>query len=295
MVQPILGVRARPRPDCGLTVHRFARYVAIGDSSTEGLDDPDGRGGYRGWANRLAEAIARAQGGGTQGPPLRYANLGVRGNSTRQIREEQLEPALAMSPDLVTLFTGTNDVVALRFDAAAVARDVEYMQRSLIAAGATVLGFTLPDLSPVMPIAKPIAGRVRALNDALKAASRASGAIMVDFAAHPVGSDPRLWSPDRLHANAAGHARIAAALAWALGLPGTNQDWSKPLPPTPSPSLWRRLVLEATWVRDYLIPWGWRHLRGRSSGDGRGPKRPRLLPVEPGRHKGGPYIPDSGA
>ena len=77
----------------------FARYVAIGDSSTEGLDDPDGRGGYRGWANRLAEALAAAQ-----ASPLLYANLGVRGRSTRQIRDEQLEPAAAMRPDLVTLF-----------------------------------------------------------------------------------------------------------------------------------------------------------------------------------------------
>ncbi len=52
---------------------RFKRYVAIGDSSTEGLQDPDGAGGYHGWANRLAERVAQAQGG------LLYANLGVRG------------------------------------------------------------------------------------------------------------------------------------------------------------------------------------------------------------------------
>lgn len=252
---------------------RVARYVAIGDSSTEGLDDPDGQGGYRGWANRLAEAIATAQGS------LLYANLGVRGRTTRQIRDQQLEPAAAMRPDLVTLFSGTNDVVALRFDADAVARDVEHMQRTLIAGGATVLGFTLPDLSTVMPLARPIAPRVRALNEALRQASARSGATMVDFAAHAVGSDPRLWSADRLHANSAGHARIAAALAWALGLPGTNEDWSKPLPDAPSPTLGERLAAEIRWGRDFLLPWTWRHLRGRSSGDGHGPKRPHLEPV----------------
>ena len=37
---------------------RFERYVAIGDSTAEGLDDPDGRGGYRGWANRLERFAA---------------------------------------------------------------------------------------------------------------------------------------------------------------------------------------------------------------------------------------------
>lgn len=75
---------------------QFKRYVAIGDSSTEGLQDPDGNGGYRGWANRLAERVAESQGG------LLYANLGVRGKRSREIRAEQLGPALAMNPDLVS-------------------------------------------------------------------------------------------------------------------------------------------------------------------------------------------------
>ena len=35
----------------------YQRYVALGDSSTEGIDDPDGAGGYRGWSQRLAERI----------------------------------------------------------------------------------------------------------------------------------------------------------------------------------------------------------------------------------------------
>lgn len=254
----------------------FARYVAIGDSSTEGLDDPDGRGGYRGWANRLAERVAAAQ-----PSPLLYANLAIRGRSTRQIRDQQLEPALALRPDLVTLFSGTNDVVKPRFDARAVGNDVELMQRRLIEAGATVVGFTLPDLSLVLPVARPIAGRVRALNDALRHASAASGAILVDFAKHPVASDPRLWGEDRLHANSTGHARIAAALACALDLPGTDETWSHPLRTPWSPSAWARVAAEIRWQRDYFVPWVWRHLRGRSSGDGRGPKRPTLSVFDP--------------
>jgi lysophospholipase L1-like esterase len=255
----------------------FERYVAIGDSSTEGLDDPDGRGGYRGWANRLAAHVAAAQ-----PSPLLYANLGIRGRSTRRIRDEQLAPAVAMRPDLVTLFSGTNDVVALRFDADAVAHDVEHMQRTLIDGGATVLGFTLPDLSRFTPLARPIAGRIRALNDALRRASASSGAILVDFATNSVGSDPRLWSLDRLHANSEGHARIAAALAGALGLP-TDDSWASPLPPEPPRSWGEALAAEIRWGYDYFLPWVWRHLRGRSSGDGLGAKRPHLAPVrQPG-------------
>src|SRR5262245_63912430 len=91
-------------------VHRrFERYVALGDSSTEGLDDPDGRGGYRGWANRLAERIADLEGS------LLYANLGVRGLRTADIRATPLAPALAMKPDPATVVSGTHDVVGRSF------------------------------------------------------------------------------------------------------------------------------------------------------------------------------------
>ncbi len=255
------------------TTPRFERYVAIGDSSTEGLDDPDGRGGFHGWANRLAERIAVIQGS------LLYANLGVRGLRTREILEEQLKPALALRPDLATLFTGTNDLVAKAFDPAHVAADVLTMQSALVAQGATVLTFTLPDLTPVMPLAHRILPRVLALNDALRRASATSGAILVDVALHPVASDPRLWSEDRLHANAEGHARIAAALGHALGLPGSDGGWADPLPDPPAPTRFERVAAELRWGRRYLVPWIWRHFRGRSSGDGRTAKRPALEPV----------------
>src|SRR4030095_11120467 len=116
---------------------RFERYVAIGDSSTEGIDDPAGRGAYRGWSQRLAERLATVQGG------LLYANLAIRGRTTRRIRDEQLAPALAMRPDLATMFSGTNDVVAPRFDLGSVAADMEHMLHMLVEGGATVLTFTL--------------------------------------------------------------------------------------------------------------------------------------------------------
>lgn len=251
-------------------IPRFTRYVAIGDSSTEGLDDPDGAGGFRGWANRLAERIAAVQ------DELLYANLAVRGRSTRQIRESQLEPALAMRPDLVTLFSGTNDVVRRGFDPDRVALDVREMHRALIGQGATLLTFTLPDLTPVMPAARWIAPRVELLNRILREVSAESGALLVDLASHPVATDPRLWSDDRLHANSLGHQRIAAALAQALGLPGTDSSWSLPLPPTAPASSLQHLTSEFRWARRHFMPWVWRHLHGRSSGDGRRPKRPEL-------------------
>lgn len=252
----------------------FARYVALGDSSTEGLDDPDGQGGYRGWSQRLAERLHAST-----SPNLHYANLAIRGLTTAQIRATQLAPALAMGPDLATVFCGTNDVTAFRFDVHAVAADIAHMQRALVSSGATVLTFTLPDLTPLMPLARLIAPRIAALNRALADASRATGTILVDFAAHPVATDIRLWSNDRIHANSAGHARIADALAHALHLPASDHSWSHPLPTTVRPSRLQRCQSELNWLHRHLLPWLFQTLAGRSSSRGRGAKRPRLAPL----------------
>ncbi|HYM80490.1 MAG TPA: SGNH/GDSL hydrolase family protein, partial [Candidatus Limnocylindria bacterium] len=255
---------------------RFERYVAMGDSSTEGIDDPDESGGYRGWSRRLAQRIAEVQGS------IWYANFGVRGRTTHQILRQQLAPALAMRPDLATVFSGTNDVAGRRFDVDALAHDMEEMQRALIAGGATVLTFTLPDLTPVMPIARWIAPRIRALNEALRGASARTGAILLDFAAYSVGSDPRIWSVDRIHANAIGHTRIAEALAHALELPGTDDSWSRPLPPLAPKTRWEWLAAEMNWTRRYLLPWIGRGLRSRLADSPRERGKPTLQLVEAG-------------
>lgn len=249
---------------------QWARYVAIGDSSTEGLDDPDGTGGYRGWADRLAQHLADAQG------TVAYANLAVRGRRTGQVRDEQLASALAMRPELCTVFTGTNDVVARRFDLRQLERDISAIHDALRGAGTTLLTFTLPDLAPVLPPARLVTPRVMALNAVLRSVSARSGAICVDLAAHAVASDPRLWSEDRLHANALGHARIAAALAHALGVAGADSHWASPFPVPWRPTVAERVVAGMSWSRRHFLPWLLRHARGRSSGDGRSAKRPAL-------------------
>jgi lysophospholipase L1-like esterase len=251
----------------------YERYVAIGDSTSEGLDDPDGHGGYRGWANRLAEKLAAVQG------RVWYANLAVRGRTTCQIRDEQLARAVALRPNLATCVAGTNDVLRGRFDAQSFHEDLYAMQSALVQQGATVLTFTLPDLTPVMPFARILGNRVALLNDAIRDSCARSGAILCDLAAHPVASDPRLWSDDRLHANSAGHARIADALAYHLGLPGTSETWREPLPERPASTAMDAVRAELAWGRNHLLPWFWRHLRGRSSGDGITCKFPELTLV----------------
>ncbi len=255
---------------------RYLRYVAIGDSSTEGLEDPNPDGTYRGWANRFAEHVAAAQ-----AEPLLYANLAVRGRKTREVRDEQLALALAMQPDLATVFAGVNDVARASCDVPRVAADLEFMFASLRAQGATVLTITMPDLSAVVPLAKLMRERLLVLNDLVRAAAERTGTHCIDLDGSDVTRDLRLWHPDRLHANTEGHRRIALALAAAVGAAPNDDAWAAPLPPRRPPNAAERLGAELAWARDYFVPWVWRHMRGISSGDGRSAKRPALEPVEP--------------
>src|SRR5579875_2532740 len=89
-------------PLAGFPVEKF---VALGDSFTEGLEDPDPRGGYRGWADRFAEMLAITH------PGLRYANLAVRGKMLGEVVTDQLPVALTMAPALVSVAAGGNDLL----------------------------------------------------------------------------------------------------------------------------------------------------------------------------------------
>ncbi|WP_214105416.1 SGNH/GDSL hydrolase family protein [Acrocarpospora catenulata] len=251
----------------------YLRYVAVGDSQTEGLNDGDELTGYRGWADRLAESLAVWE------PELRYANLAVRGKLAAQVRAEQTDAALALEPDLVTVAAGMNDLPRSGFSAAAVAAEVEAMLAAFTAAGARVVTFTYPDVARIAPLVRHLRPRVLDLNERIRAAAERHGVVLVDTFPYEVCTDPRLWSPDRLHANPLGHARIAAMVADALAVPGSDRSWADPLPTLPPVPAWRRARTELAWGAGFLAPWVVRRIRGRSSGDGRTAKRPDLLPV----------------
>ena len=258
------------------TAPPYARYVALGDSQTEGLGDGDDTVGLRGWADRLAELLARHH------PGLRYANLAVRGRTAGEIHAQQLAPALALRPDLVTVVAGMNDLLRPRFDADEVAGHLRAMFAALTGQGARVATLTFPDLARITPLARPLAPRVDALNTRVRQAAEEYGVVVAETAHHPVVTDPRLWSTDRLHASPLGHERIAAAMAYTLGLPGSDDTWNRPFPtPYPAPAGWRAARAELRWAGGFLGPWLGRRLRGRSSGDGRTARRPDLLPWSP--------------
>ncbi|TYK45916.1 SGNH/GDSL hydrolase family protein [Actinomadura decatromicini] len=254
-------------------MRRIRTYVAIGDSFTEGLDDPypGGDDRFRGWADRLAEHLSARH------PGLRYANLAVRGKLVRQIVDDQVPLAVDLAPDLVTFCAGGNDMIRPGADPDALAVVFDDAVRRLRATGAAVVVFTGFDTRGLRTGGR-IRGKAATYNMHLRAIADRRGCTVVDLWPLRVFNDPRAWSEDRLHLSPEGHRRMALLVADVIGVPG-DDDWRAPWPPA-DPADWLTLRREdVRWARTYLLPWIGRRATGRSTGDGRAPKRPWATPL----------------
>ena len=251
--------------------HPWSRYVALGDSFTEGIGDPESTvpGGHRGWADRVAEQLSQ----GTE--DFAYANLAVRGKLIQQIIDEQLEPALALRPDLITISAGGNDVIRPRTDPDEIAARFEYAIERLSRDHATIVIFTGVDVG-FSPVFRGIRGKVAIYNENLRAIAKRYDCIVADQWALSEIQDQRMWSPDRLHLNSLGHHTVARMVLAALNV-GNDLE---PMKPEPLPtSTWRQARVEdLSWARGYLVPWVLRRIRHQSSGDLISAKRPDAGP-----------------
>jgi lysophospholipase L1-like esterase len=245
----------------------FSRYVAIGDSFTEGFGDPDpdSPGGLRGWADRTADVLA------TRTSDFAYANLAVRGRLLGRIVDEQIEPAVALRPDLISISAGGNDVIRPGTDPDAIAARLEPALASLAATGATVVLFTGVDVA-FSPVFRRIRGKVAIYNELLRGLARRHGALIADQWSLKAIQRVDFWAEDRLHLNAFGHHEVARMVLELLGIPNDLQ----PSLPAPLPERsWREARVEDLhWTREHLLPWIGRRIRGVSSGDTVLPKRP---------------------
>jgi lysophospholipase L1-like esterase len=247
--------------------HPWTRYVAIGDSFTEGIGDPEPGvpGGNRGWADRVAEVL------GTTAPDFAYANLAIRGRLLQQILDEQVEPALALSPDLISISAGGNDIIRPGTDPDDVAQRFEAGLARLTSAGATVVMFNGPDIG-MTPVLGRIRGKVAIYNENLRYLAQKYDAVVADMWALRELSDSQMWAPDRLHFSPFGHHTIARMVLSSLNVDNDLE----PLSPAPLEKLrWRQARADdIVWARTHFVPWVLRRLRHQSSGDGITPKRP---------------------
>lgn len=247
--------------------HPWRRLVAVGDSFTEGIGDPEpgAPGGHRGWADRVAEVLSE------QVDDFAYANLAVRGKLIRQIHDEQLDAALALKPDLVTLCAGGNDVIRPASDPDEIAQLFETTVARLSSSGAAVVVFTGFDVA-WNPVFRPFRGKIAIYNENMRAVAERYDALVADLWALCEIQDPRFWADDRLHLNALGHHEVARMVLRTLNVPNELQ----PMQPDPLPDRpWRAARRDdLVWARTHLVPWVLRRLHHQSSGDGVTPKRP---------------------
>ncbi|MDU0325178.1 glycosyltransferase [Microbacterium sp. KSW2-21] len=239
---------------------RWTRFVALGDSLTEGLCDasrmPSGQ--YRGWADRLAELLAHTSDAG----PFRYANLAVRSRRVRHLIDEQIPAALTLEPDLVSILIGANDLVGPAPVLSALVAEVESAVRAVRRTGADVLLVTT--FLPRRPAARIFARRFAAYNVHLRRIASEQGAILLDLEAVGEIGETSMWADDLVHLSSAGHRLVAYRAAEALGVPDARallgldealhaDDGDRP---------------GGTWLTRDALPWVWRRVRGRTAGDG---------------------------
>jgi lysophospholipase L1-like esterase len=249
----------------------YSSLVAVGDSFTEGMSDALPDGSYRGWADLLAARLA------ARTPGFRYANLAVRGKLIGQIVDEQVPLAAAMKADVVTLVGGLNDTLRPKVDMGRVRAELTEAVEILAPSCRRLVLMRSPGRhGPVFERFRP---RVEELFGLVEELAAKHDAVVVDLYGAAVLGDQRMWAVDRLHLTAEGHRRVAEAVWQALGL-DPEDDWLSPLPVASPPKWVARRVSDARFARQHLVPWIGRRISGRSSGDGRPAKRPRLVPYD---------------
>ena len=242
---------------------RPVRFVALGDSLTEGVGDPVGDG-WRGWAALLAGGLDEQPAGAAESveqvdsvKPVGFTNLAVSGSQTRDVLERQLPAALALSPDVVSVVIGVNDTLRCTFDIQAVAARLDEIYAACTERGAVLLTACLPDPGAMLglpgALARPLARRQRAVNAVVHALSERYGAVHLHASQGAWLTDRAMWSADRLHPGERGHRQLAVRFHALLAREGIAKG---PVPspepefpaPTKSASLWWLATAGTGWV-----------------------------------------------
>ncbi len=224
---------------------RWGRYVAIGDSLTEGLGDPLPGGALRGWATLLAEYLRRDL------PELEFVNLAVRGHRAGDALRRQLPAAVALRPDLVSVIIGANDILLSPWPSRRrFAGQLDRLITPFVDDGATVVLSTIPDPAGLTPLPRPLREalrrRIESTNDITRAAARRHSTTLLDTWADPRIRRPNMFSFDRVHPSADGHRLIAASVAELLGVTVPPEGHAR-APVSPG-AIMRRHATEAAWL-----------------------------------------------
>ena len=182
-------------------------YVALGDSFTSGLEPGQPR-----WPDELARQL-----GG------RYVNLAEVGATSEHVEREQLERALELQPDGVTLVCGANDVLFnTRPDpeayAARLSRMFARLRRDL--PHAEIVTATYPDISRFLDLRPRTRARVEEgmerFNAAVRRVARRHDVVLMESFDHPAANERETYAADGFHPSAEGHRKAAREFLRAI-------------------------------------------------------------------------------
>lgn len=247
----------------------YNRFIALGDSMTEGMQDEVINGKYRGWADRVADVMAENYENFT------YANLAIRGKLVGQVHDEQVPIALGLAngpSTIVSFHAGANDVIRPKYDPDKTMKAYNSAVDTLIKGGVSLMLFcVLEDSGKKNKTAQIWQERFAIFNENVRRKANDVGAILFDPNQDDFWRDSRFIHEDRLHLNSEGHRRVAQAVLARLNLPH-DSDWRTPLPPETPKSIIEKTQVNLNWFGAYAVPWMIRRARRRSSGDGRSAK-----------------------
>ena len=233
---------------------------------TEGMCDEIIDGNYRGWADRVADTLSKGN------PNFSYANLAIRGKLLHQVIDDQIPEAskFITGPEtLVSFHAGANDVLRPNYQAADAFAKYERGISDLAKTNATIIVFTVVDrVEGNGKTAQLWHERFSAFNVNVREVAHKFGAVIIESDDAKWLADLRFLAKDRLHLNADGHWRLSQAVLEKLGK-DFDPAWKIPLAPAVEKSKLRKQIENLLWIIAFVIPWIWRRLRGRSSGDGR--------------------------
>jgi lysophospholipase L1-like esterase len=182
-------------------------YVAMGDSFTAGIDPAAPR-----WPDRLARSLG-----------ARYVNLAEVGATSEQVENEQLERAVSLRPDVVTLVCGANDVLHnTRPDAEAYADRLSRMfaRLRLELPEVVIATATYPDISQFLELRPRTRSRVeqgmRRFNAVCRSVAIRHHVVVLEGFDHPVSTRRSTFAADGFHPSDEGHRAAAREFLRAL-------------------------------------------------------------------------------
>ncbi len=195
-------------------MHSWHHYVAMGDSFTEGVGDSVDGFTKLGAMDRLAAALRQSN------PDLQYTNLAKRGLLVAEVREQQLETALSLKPDFVSVAAGANDIMKGQFDKIRWEQELRILYESLTQTGAVVTTVNMPFFPLIRTLKEPLQIRIKSNlekgNNIIQRLVAQYKVILVDAWTISLRDDMEDWSEDGIHLNSQGYFKFAKEILKTL-------------------------------------------------------------------------------